>query len=142
MKGAAVAAERDGHADESGDAGAVNLRDTVEIDDDFAGAAFHDGRESGGELITGIADGETAVDVKDDDVAFAVHVDFDGSVLGHLSARISDASSETRWALYDEARAEKQMRLAVKHEWAVNSAEARWIQQELRKNGKAKAGWE
>jgi len=40
-----------------------------------------------------------------------------------LSARISDASSETRWALYDEARAEKQMRLAVKHEWAVNSAE-------------------
>ena len=84
MKRAAVAAQRDGYADQRGNAGTVDLRDAVEIDDDFADAAFHDGSESGGELVAGIADGETTVDVKHYNVAFAVHVDFDGSVLGHL----------------------------------------------------------
>ncbi len=48
MKRAAVAGERDGHANESGDAGAVNLRDAVEVDDNFAGATFHYRSERGG----------------------------------------------------------------------------------------------
>jgi hypothetical protein len=83
VESAAIAAERDGHADESGDAGAVNLRDAVEIDHDLAGAAFHNRSKRRGELVAGVADGEAAVNVKNDDVGFAVHVDFDGSVLGH-----------------------------------------------------------
>ena len=87
MKSATIAAERDRHADESGDAGAINLRDALEIDDDLADASFQDGIESGGELVTGVADGKAAVHVKNDDVVFAVHVDFDGSMLGHFLAQ-------------------------------------------------------
>ncbi len=131
---AAIAAERDGHADERGDAGAVNLRDAVEVDDDSSSAAFENGIESGGELVAGVADGEAAVYVKDDDVAFAVQVDFDGSVLGHdlPLGIIRYPPGFVRQTLKSGGGTNKQMRLALRHEWDVNTEEARRIQDELR----------
>src|SRR5260221_5213253 len=83
MQDAAFANQRNGHTNERGDAGAVNLRDAVEINDHFASAVFQNGVESGGELVTGIADGQASVDVENADAGFFANVDFDGGVLGH-----------------------------------------------------------
>jgi hypothetical protein len=84
VEDATFATEGDGHADERGDAGAVNLRNAVEIDDDFARAFLKDGSESGGELVAGIANGQAAVEVENANTVLFVDVNFDGSVLGHV----------------------------------------------------------
>ncbi len=88
MQDAAFANQRNGHTNERGDAGAVNLRDAVEINDHFASAVFQNGVESGGELVTGIADGQASVDVENADAGFFANVDFDGGVLGHGLIRV------------------------------------------------------
>src|SRR6266581_9144813 len=56
----AFAGELDGDAHERGDAGAVDLRDTVQEDDNFLRATFDHGFESVVELLGGLADGEPA----------------------------------------------------------------------------------
>src|SRR6267154_2715882 len=58
---AAFAGELDGDANESGDAGAVNLRNAVEDDDHFPGAAFDDGFKGIMELLGWFAYGEAPV---------------------------------------------------------------------------------
>jgi len=119
------AAEGNGHADERGDAGAVNLGDTVEVDDDLAGAVLKNGAQGSGELIARVPDGETAVEVKNVYAVLFANVDFNGRVLSHRN-------EVRRKALYDEARHATQMRLRVKHKWNVSTAKARKIQEELR----------
>src|SRR5467141_1349854 len=57
---AAFAGELDGDAHERGDAGAVDLRDTVQEDDNFLRAPFDHRFESVVELFGGLADGEPA----------------------------------------------------------------------------------
>src|SRR5712664_2685295 len=59
---AAFAGELDGDAHERGDAGAVDLRDAVQEDDDFLRATFDHGFESVVEQLGRLADGEPAVD--------------------------------------------------------------------------------
>jgi hypothetical protein len=83
MEHATFAAEGNGHADQRGDAGAVDLRYAVKIDDDLAGSLLKDGSESGGELIAGIANGQAAAEVKNADAVLFANVYFNGSVLGH-----------------------------------------------------------
>ncbi len=83
MEHATFAAQGNGHADQRGDAGAVDLRYAVKIDDDLAGSLLKDGSESGGELIAGIANGQAAVEVKNADAVLFANVYFNGSVLGH-----------------------------------------------------------
>jgi len=61
----AFARQLDGDAHQGGNAGAVDLRDAVEDDDDFLRAAFNDGLQSVVELIGGLADGEAAVNLED-----------------------------------------------------------------------------
>jgi hypothetical protein len=60
------------------------LRYAVEIDDDFARAFLKDRSESVCELITGIANGQAAVQVKNANAVLFLDVDFDGSVLSHI----------------------------------------------------------
>jgi len=84
MQHATFASERYGHANQCGDAGAVDLRNAVEVDDHFTGAFFQGGVKCRGELVAGIADGEAAVDVKNVDARLFADVDFDGGVLGHM----------------------------------------------------------
>jgi len=84
MEHATFAAEGNRHANQCGDAGAVNLRHAVEIDDDSARAFLENRTESGGELIAGIANGQAAVEVKNADAVLFVDVDFNGSVLSHM----------------------------------------------------------
>ena len=57
MKRALFAGQPDGDAHERGDARAVDLRNAVEIDDDFVSAALDNGLECVGELIAGLTDG-------------------------------------------------------------------------------------
>lgn len=75
--------ERNRGANQSGNAGAVDLRHAVEIDDDLAGALFQSRSQRSRELVAGFADGEPADNFKDADAGFFARVDFDGSVLGH-----------------------------------------------------------
>ncbi len=58
---AAFAGKLDRDAHERGDAGAVDLRDAVQDDDNFLRATFDDGFESVVELLGRLADGEPAV---------------------------------------------------------------------------------
>ena len=79
----ADAGESDGSADERGNAGAIDLRDAVEIDNDFAGSIAEGGLQRFGELVGGFADGEAAVKLEEMDAVFFASVDFDGRVVVH-----------------------------------------------------------
>src|SRR5262245_33663453 len=87
MERAAHAGERDGDANERRDAGAVDLRDAVEVNDDLAAGLVEDGLKRRGQLVARFANGEPAVHVKNVDTVLVAHVDFDGSVLGHGESR-------------------------------------------------------
>jgi hypothetical protein len=84
-EGAAFAGELDGDAHEGGDAGTVDLGDTVEDDDDVFGAGFDDGFESVVELLGGLADGEAAVNLEHRDAGDVADVDFHGEAISHQS---------------------------------------------------------
>src|ERR1700731_1299158 len=83
-KNAAFAGQLDRDAHQGGDAGAVDLRDAVEDDHDFAGALVDYRLQRFVKLFAGLADGEAAVDVEDGDGAAGANVYFHGSVIGHL----------------------------------------------------------
>src|ERR1700741_686558 len=57
MKRSALASERNGNAHQRGDAGAVDLRDAVQIDNDLAAGFVKEGVQRRRELIAGLADG-------------------------------------------------------------------------------------
>jgi hypothetical protein len=78
------AGQGDGDAHQGRDAGAVNLRDAIEVHDNFASGFVHDGHQRVGELVAGFADGQTAVDIEDVDPVFVANVNFDGRMLGHV----------------------------------------------------------
>jgi hypothetical protein len=59
---AAFASKRDGDTDERRDAGAIDLGDAVEVDDDLASALLHHRVSMVIEMVAGVADGEAAVD--------------------------------------------------------------------------------
>jgi hypothetical protein len=84
-QGAAFAGELDGDAHEGGDAGTVDLGDTVEDDDDVFGARFDDGFESVVELLGGLADGEAAVNLEHRDAGDVADVNFHGEAVSHGS---------------------------------------------------------
>ena len=81
---AALACELDGDADKGGEAGAVDLRNPVENDDDFSGAAVDYGLKGFVELFAGFTDGQAAVDVQDGNGAAVANVDFHRGVVGHV----------------------------------------------------------
>jgi hypothetical protein len=85
---AAFAGELDGDAHERGDAGAVDLRDAVEEDDNFLSASFDHRFESVVELLGGLADGESASNVEYRHPAGLADVDFHGRPVSHGSASI------------------------------------------------------
>jgi len=83
MQHSAFAGERNRNAHQRGDAGAIDLRDAVQVNDHFAAGFVEDGLQRRCELIAGFADGEAAMDVKNVDAIFVAYVDFDWGVLGH-----------------------------------------------------------
>jgi hypothetical protein len=83
---AAFAGELDGDAHERGDAGAVDLRDAVQDDDNFLRAPFDHGFESVVELLGRLADGEAAANFEHGDSAGLADVDFHGQPVSHGSA--------------------------------------------------------
>src|SRR5712664_4112645 len=85
---AAFAGELDGDAHERGDAGAVDLRDTVQDDDHSPGAAFDDVVEGVVELFGRLVDVEVAVNVDHRDSAGLADIDFHGQPVSH--GRASD----------------------------------------------------
>lgn len=87
---AVFAAEGNGHANQRRNAGTIDLRNPVQIDDDFARAILKNGGQRSGELIAGIADGEPSMHVKNINVVLVMDVDFDGSVLSHGDEVVRD----------------------------------------------------
>jgi hypothetical protein len=85
MKRAAFAGERNRDAHQRGDAGAVDLRDAVQVNDHFAAGFVEDGLQRASQLIAGFADGEATVHIKNVDAVFVAYVDFDWGVLSHFS---------------------------------------------------------
>ncbi len=77
------AGQPDGDAHERGDAGAIDLRDAVEIDDDLACAASDDRLQGVGELLARLADREAAVDFEHIDAVGLADVDFHWGTVGH-----------------------------------------------------------
>lgn len=83
-KEAAFTSELDGDADEGGEAGAVDLRNTIEDHNDFSGAAVDYGLQGVVELFAGFPNGEAAVDVEDGRGTAVADVDLHGGVVGHV----------------------------------------------------------
>src|SRR6266478_1547683 len=80
---AAFAGELDGDAHQRGDAGAVDLRNAVQEDDNFLRASFDHRFESVVELLGGLADGEPAANFQYRYSAGFADVDFHGHAVSH-----------------------------------------------------------
>jgi hypothetical protein len=83
MQRAVFAGQPDGNAHEGGDAGAVDLRDGVEIDDDLAGAALNGRLQSVRELVAGLADGQATVNFKHINAVGLADVNLHWGTVGH-----------------------------------------------------------
>src|SRR5258708_13579496 len=84
---AAFAGELDGDAHQRGDAGAVDLGNAVQDDDNFLRAALNHSLESVVELVRRLAEGEPAVNFEYRDSAGFANVDFHGQPVSHVSAQ-------------------------------------------------------
>jgi hypothetical protein len=104
VSGSAFASELDGDADEGGDAGAVNLRDAVEVDDDLATAALDDSLERLVELLGGLADGQAAADLEEVDAVFFANGDFHRQMFSHRECPRQSKRPERERGLYDFAK--------------------------------------
>ncbi len=98
---AAFAGELDGHAHKGGNAGAVDLGNAVEDDDDFLCAAFDDGFESIVKLIRRLADGKPAVNFEHGNSGGFANVDLHGQSFSHGCGLIP---SSWRWDAYAPGR--------------------------------------
>ena len=83
VESAATASERDGEFDERGDAGAVDLRNVIEIDDNLAGTFLQELLSEIVEVLAGLADGEAAVDVKVVDTTGLARIDLKWRIKRH-----------------------------------------------------------
>ena len=84
MELAAFAIERDGHANQCGDAGAVDLRNPVEINDHAARAVLKNGSEREGQLVAGLANSEASVQIEDLRAMLFAMVNLNRRILGHI----------------------------------------------------------
>src|SRR5262245_51487049 len=85
VEGTADAGQRNRNAHERGDAGTVNLWNSIEVYDDLAARLIEDGLKRVGELVAGLTDGQAPVHVKNVNAVLFADVDFDRGVLGHGS---------------------------------------------------------
>jgi hypothetical protein len=90
MQRATFAGELNRAANERGNAGAVDLRDAVEVDNDLATAALNDGLKDLGKLFAWLADGEAAVDFERVNAIFFADSDFHGQTFGHGQVSLTD----------------------------------------------------
>jgi hypothetical protein len=83
------AREGNGKFDQRGDARAVNLRDIVEVDDHLARTLIEEILGELAEVFAGLADGETAVDVKVVHAAGLARRDFQWWMKRHFNNTLS-----------------------------------------------------
>jgi len=92
----------DRNAHQRGDAGAIDLWDAVQDDDNFLCAAFDDRFESVVKLLGGLADGKPTVDFEHRHPSGCADVDFHGQTVSH-----GGTSTYPMWAamaIHDAAR--------------------------------------
>lgn len=143
VKAAAFARKGDGKLDEGGDAGAVDLRDVVEIDDHFAGALGEKILREVGEMFAGLADGEAAIDVKVMNAARFARRDFQWWMKRHQQYPQTTApywmhQQRKQCQHYTMKGMKKKREGQGLHRWDVTPAEAREIQDRLREKWEGK----
>jgi hypothetical protein len=100
---APFACKLDRNANQSGEAGAVNLRGAIEDDNNFARAVLYDGLQSAVEVLTGFADRQPAVNVHNRDSARLVDIELRGRVFAHERGPASSFVSFVRGPLESRA---------------------------------------
>jgi hypothetical protein len=83
VQSAGFAGKADGNAHQRGDAGTVDLRNVIEDDDDFAGAALNGGLQSVVQLLGGLAYGQAAMNIQEENAARLADVNFHGDAVSH-----------------------------------------------------------
>ncbi len=83
MNGAAFTRELNGNTHQRGDAGAVDLRNAIQIDDYFTATTLHDGLQRFVELLGRFADGEPSADFQQINAVLLPNGNLHGYVLGH-----------------------------------------------------------
>ena len=81
---AAFTGELNRDAHQRRDAGAVNLGNTIQDDDDFLRALLDDGLKSRVELVAGLPDGEAAMDFENGHSGGLADVNFHRGTFGHV----------------------------------------------------------
>src|SRR5438876_1142512 len=81
---AAFSGELNRDAHQRRDAGAVNLGNAIQDDDDFLRALLDDGLKSRVELVAGLPDGEAAMDFKNGHSGGLADVNFHGGTFRHV----------------------------------------------------------
>jgi hypothetical protein len=79
----AFASQLDGNAHQCGNAGAIDLRNTVEIDDDLVGAGLRNSLKSIVQLLAGLPYRQTTAHFENRDCPGLSNSDFHGRMLGH-----------------------------------------------------------
>ena len=89
FESAAEAADSDEAADDGADAGAIDLRDAVEIDDDLACAAFDERAQLRAQFVVAAADGGAPLEIEDGDIPRlpAGNLQSQAKLLGPTSAK-------------------------------------------------------
>ena len=138
MKAATVTREGDGQFDERGDAGAVDLRDVVEVDDDFAGALLHELMREIVEVFAGFADGQAAVDLEVVDSGGFARGNFQRWIKRHEIFLLRCRRQATAGRViadgphYTMKDVKNKVQGTRRHKWRVSIEEARAIQERLR----------
>jgi len=83
-QGASLFGKADRDAHQGGNTGAVDLRNRIENDDDFASAILDDRLQGIVKLFTGFADGKATMNFKNRNAGGIADVDFHGGTVSHL----------------------------------------------------------
>lgn len=89
MDGSAFASELNGDTHQGGDSGTVDLRDAIQIDEDFAAAAVDHRSQSFVELFAGFTNGQAAADVQHVDALRFTDSNFHGDMFRHEQSLIA-----------------------------------------------------
>ena len=142
MQPAALAGEGDGELHDRGNAGTVDLRNIIEVDDEFAGAALHQVLGEVIQMLAGLTDREAAVDLEVMDAGGFAHRDFQRWMKRHEGFPQFDIYGcwpprlrrHSRLLHYTMKGMENKSMEGRQHPWKVSTEEARAIQERLRES--------
>ena len=138
VQAATLASERNRKLNQRGNAGAVDLRNIVEIDDKLTRAALHQILRELVQMLAGFTDGEPSMNLQVMDAASFARRNFQWWMKRHNppQSNVTAAKSESGGVPlplhYTMKAMENKSMEARRHPWNVSTKEARYIQEQLR----------